>query len=285
MTKIAIVTDSTSDIPVEILKKLNISVVPLTVLFDKESYKADGIELSIKDFYMKLKNSKVLPKTIQPSPGDFIKTYKELFEKYDEIISIHISKKMSGTVDSAIIAKKEFKDKKIEIIDSELVHMPLGFLVMEAAYMAGKGFESKSIIERINLLKPQIKSLFVPKTLEYLQKGGRIGRAKSLIASLLEIKPILTINLGEVSPYKNTRRWNQAKDEIVSSMKIILPEPKNLIVSVGDLDLKEDGEEMAQKIKDKLNPSELIRVDFGAIVGAHLGPGIGITFYDRPILK
>ena len=91
MTKIAIVTDSTADIPADLLKKLDISIVPLTVLFDKESYKADGIDLPIKDFYIKLKNSKVLPKTIQPSPGDFIKTYKNLFEKYDEIISIHIS--------------------------------------------------------------------------------------------------------------------------------------------------------------------------------------------------
>ena len=285
MTKIAIVTDSTSDIPANLLKKLNINVVPLTVLFDNESYKADGIDLSIKDFYIKLKNSKVLPKTIQPSPGDFIKTYKKLFENHNEIISIHISKKMSGTIDSAIIAKKEFKDKRIEIIDSELVHMPLGFLVVEAAVMADKGYDVESIIERIQLLKQNMKSLFVPKTLEYLQKGGRIGRAKSLIASLLEIKPILTINMGEVSPYKNTRRWSQAKEEIVNSMKTILPQPGNLVVSVGDLDLKEDGEEMAQKIKDELNPVELIRVDFGVIVGAHLGPAIGITFYDRPLLK
>jgi len=151
--------------------------------------------------------------------------------------------------------------------------------------MADKGYDLKSIVERVNYLKPEMKSLFVPKTLEYLQKGGRIGRAKSLIASLLEIKPILTINLGEVSPYKNTRRWNQAKDEIISSMKSIIPEPKNLIVSVGDLDLKEDGEEMAQRIKKELHPSELIRVDFGIIVGAHLGPAIGITFYDSPPLS
>jgi len=285
LTKIAIVTDSTSDIPIDLIKKFNIHVVPLTVMFGQESFKADGIDLTIRDFYTKLKNSKVMPKTIQPSPGDFIKTYKKIFENYDEIVSIHISKKMSGTVDSAVIARKDFKEKNIEVIDSELVHLPLGFLVLEAANMADKGYDLKSIVERVNYLKPEMKSLFVPKTLEYLQKGGRIGRAKSLIASLLEIKPILTINLGEVSPYKNTRRWNQAKDEIISSMKSIIPEPKNLIVSVGDLDLKEDGEEMAQRIKKELHPSELIRVDFGIIVGAHLGPAIGITFYDSPPLS
>ncbi|MCL4415506.1 MAG: DegV family protein [Actinobacteria bacterium] len=282
MGRIAIVTDSTADIPKSILEKYSIKIVPLTVVFGDESYKADGVDLSIKDFYEKLKTSKTLPKTIQPSPGDFITVYKELLINYDAVISIHISKKMSGTVDSALIAKKEFQNKGIEVIDSQLVHMPLGFLVIEAAMMADRDASIEQILERINKLKPDIKSLFVPKTLEYLQKGGRIGRAKSLIASLLEIKPILTINYGEVSPYKNTRRWNQAKEEILASMKAILPSPENLIVSVGDLDLREDGEEMAERIKIAFNPKELIRVDFGIIVGAHLGPAIGITFYDRP---
>ncbi|MHB8279768.1 MAG: DegV family protein [Candidatus Humimicrobiaceae bacterium] len=281
MEKIAIVTDSTADIPKKLYEKYKITIVPLTVIFGEESYKADGVDLSIKDFYEKLKASKQLPKTVQPSPGDFIVIYKELLKNYDGIISIHISKKMSGTVDSALIAKKEFQDKKIEVVDSRLVHMPLGFLAIEAAMMAEKGASIEQILDRINMLKPNMKSLFVPKTLEYLQKGGRIGRAKSLIASLLEIKPILTINYGEVSPYKNTRRWNQAKEEILTSMKVILPSPENLIVSVGDLDLKEDGEEMAERIKAEFNPRELIRVDFGIIVGAHLGPAIGITFYDR----
>jgi len=281
LANIAIVTDSTADIPKKIYDMHKITIVPLTVVFGDESYKADGIDLPIDDFYKKLKVSKNLPKTIQPSPGDFIVVYRELLKNYDQIISIHISKKMSGTVDSALIARKEFPDKKIEIIDSQLVHMPLGFLAIEAAMMAKKGDSIEKIRDRINFLKPNMKSLFVPKTLEYLQKGGRIGRAKSLIASLLEIKPILTLNYGEVSPYKNTRRWNQAKDEIIASMKIILPSPENLIVSVGDLDLKEDGEEMAERIKSELNPAELIRVDFGIIVGAHLGPAIGISFYDR----
>lgn len=281
MEHIAIVTDSTADIPKTLCDKYKITVVPLTVVFGDESYKADGVDLPIKDFYEKLKTAKNLPKTIQPSPGDFILAYKKLFKKYDEIISIHISKKMSGTVDSALIAKKEFPDKKIEVVDSQLVHMPLGFLAIEASIMAKDGSSVEKIIDNINFFKMNMKSLFVPKTLAYLQKGGRIGRAKSLIASLLEIKPILTLNYGEVSPYKNTRRWKQAKDEIINSMKDMLPSYENLIVSVGDMDLKEDGEDMAERIKKEFNPLELVRVDFGLIVGSHLGPAIGITFYDR----
>lgn len=281
MEHIAIVTDSTADIPKTLCDKYKITVVPLTVVFGNESYKADGVDLPIKDFYEKLKTAKNLPKTIQPSPGDFILAYKKLFKKYDEIISIHISKKMSGTVDSALIAKKEFPDKKIEVVDSQLVHMPLGFLAIEASIMAKDGSSMEQIVDNINFLKINMKSLFVPKTLAYLQKGGRIGRAKSLIASLLEIKPILTLNYGEVSPYKNTRRWKQAKDEIINCMKDMLPSYENLIVSVGDMDLKEDGEDMAERIKKEFNPLELVRVDFGLIVGSHLGPAIGITFYDR----
>jgi DegV family protein with EDD domain len=284
LEKVAIVTDSTADIPYDICKKYDINVVPLTVIFGEESYKADGIDLSIKEFYEKLRVSKHLPKTIQPSPGDFIVKYKELLKNYDAIVSIHISKKMSGTADSALIAKKEFPDKNIEIYDSQLVHMPLGFLAIEAAKMSKLGFSTSQIIEKLNILQPNMQSLFVPKTLEYLQKGGRIGRAKSLIASLLEIKPILTLKYGEVSPYKNTRRWNQAKIEIIKSMHELLPNAEKMVISVGDLDLKEEGEEMAKKIQEEFNPHELIRVDFGPIVGAHLGQAIGITFYDRAIL-
>ena len=281
MGKIAIVTDSTADIPQDLIKKFNIVVVPLTVSFGEEFFKVDGIELTNEEFCKKLETSKELPKTIQPSPGDFVETYKKLFQNYDQIISIHISKKMSGTLDSAQIAKKEFPDKVIEVIDSELVHMPLGFIVLEAADMAIKDFDLDKILARIQFLKQNMHSLFIPRTLEYLQKGGRIGRAKSLVASLLEIKPILTLNLGEVSPYKNTRRWNQAKEEIINSMKNILPNPKNLTVSVGDLNLRQDGEEMFERIKKELNPKKILRVNFGPIVGAHLGPAIGITFYDR----
>ncbi len=282
MSSVAIVTDSTSDIPANLLQKYNIVSVPLSVIFDNESYKDDRVEMTVDQFYKKLKTSKNLPKTAQPSPGDFYETYQKLLKNYESIVSIHISKKMSGTFDSAEIAKKRLKGNNIFVIDSKLVHMPLGFLVIQAAKLANENKSTKEIVELVEELKTRINSLFIPNTLEFLKKGGRIGRAKSLIASLLEIKPILTLKYGEVSQFKTTRRWNQAKNELVKSMEEMAESPRNLIVSVADSNVKEEGDEMKDRIQKALNPKQILRVEFGCILGTHLGPGaLGITFFEE----
>jgi len=282
MSKIAIVTDSTSDIPKNMVKELDIKVIPLTVIFDKESFLDDGKELTTSEFYKKIRSSEKLPTTTVPSPKYFIETYTDILKESESIISIHISKKMSGTINSAEMIKKEMPGKDIEIIDSEYVHLPLGFLVLKAAQLAQEGKSKEEILKGIYDLKPKIKVLFVPSTLEYLKKGGRIGKAKGLIASLLEIKPILTIHDGEVSQFKTARRWNQAKTELIESMKTMVKNPQNLVVAVGDSDAKEDAEEMYERIKETFNPKRILRVDIGTIVGTHLGPGgLCVTFYEE----
>ena len=201
MSKIAIVTDSTADISRELIEKNNIRVIPLYVNFEDASYVDDGVSITNQQFYEKLRNVKVLPKTAQPTPNDFMQAYKDVLKDNDSIISIHISKKMSGTIDSAEMAKKELAGEDIVIIDSGLVHMPLGVVVLKAAEFAGKGKSKEEIIEAIDKLRQQMTILFIPRNLKYLIMGGRIGRARGLIASILEINPILTLHLGEVSQY------------------------------------------------------------------------------------
>jgi DegV family protein with EDD domain len=281
MSSTAVVTDSTSDIPKQWVDKYDITVVPLSVIFENESFKDDGMEITTDQFYKKIADSPTLPKSAQPSPGDFIETYSKLLNQYDNIISIHISRKMSGTIASAEMAKNQIGSPRIELIDSELVHMPLGFLVLKAAQLSKQGKEFSEIIEEVHALKGRIKALFIPRTLEYLQKGGRIGRAKSLIASLLEIKPVLTLKYGEVSQFKTTRRWNQAKNELISSMGNMVDNPNMMVVSVADSEAPEDGDEMKARIEKAFSPKQVIRVEFGCILGTHIGPGaIGITFYE-----
>jgi DegV family protein with EDD domain len=282
MSKIAIVTDSTSDMPKDIAKKFEITVVPLTVIFEKEVFLDDGKEITIDEFYKKIRSVKKLPTTTQPTPKDFIKVYSNILKEYDSIISIHISKKMSGTINSTELAKKELPGKDIEIIDTGYVHFPLGFIALKAGQLAQEGKSKQEILKNISDLQSKVKVLFIPSTLEYLKKGGRIGKAKGLIASILEIKPILTIHDGEVSQFKTTRRWNQAKSELIQSMINIVKNPHNLIVSIGDSDAKEDAAEMEERIKAEFHPKKIYRVDIGAVVGTHLGPGgIGITFYEE----
>jgi DegV family protein with EDD domain len=281
MASVAIVTDSTADIPEELCSKYEITVVPLSVIFEERAFVDNGIELTKKQFYSKLKESRKLPTTTQPTPADFKKVYCSLLKNHDCVISIHISKKMSGTSDSAEIAKKELCDDRIEIIDSELTTIALGLIVLEAARRAGGGASKEEITSLINDIRNRINTLFIPITLEYLQKGGRIGRAKGLIASLLEIKPILTLSFGEVSQFKTTRRWNQAKKELLNSMQDKIKNSSRLIVAIGDADLKEDGDELAKIVSEKYNPGFLMRSEIGCIVGTHLGPGIAIAFYEE----
>jgi len=281
MSKVAIITDSTSDIPEELAKELDIKIIPLSVIFGEESFLDDGKDITIKEFYKKIRSSEKLPTTTQPTPKNFIELYSDILKTSDSVISIHISKKMSGTINSAEMAKKEMPGSDIEIIDSECVHMPLGFLALKAAQLANEGKSKEEIIKEVHDLKLKIKVLIVPSTLEYLKKGGRIGKAKGLIASLLEIKPILTIHDGEISQFKTARRWNQAKTELINSMKTMVKNPENLIVSIGDSDAKDDAAEMYEKIKGAFNPKKIYRVDIGIVVGSHLGPGgLGITFYE-----
>jgi DegV family protein with EDD domain len=282
MSRVAIVSDSTCDLPAGYVEKYNINIVPLSIIFGNERYVDNGSDLTVSQFYEKLSNSSSLPTTAQPSPGDFLKIYKKLLENHESIISIHISRKMSGTVDSAKMAKKELAGSDITIIDSALVQMPLGFTVLKAAEIALENKNKDEIISSIEKFMGKLHSLFVPATLEYLQKGGRIGRARCLIASLLEIKPILTLNLGEVSQFKTTRRWKQAKKEIIKTMESTVKNGNRLIVSVCDSNVKDEGDSMAERIRDTFNPSEIIRGSVGCIVGTHLGPGaIAIAYYEK----
>ncbi|MCG9479315.1 MAG: DegV family protein [Actinomycetia bacterium] len=284
MSKIAIVTDSTSDIPIDLVKKYEITVVPLSVVFSsEETYVDNGEDITIKQFYEKLKTVKKLPTSAQPTPNDFLETYKNLLnEGYETIISIHISQKMSGTLASALAAKKQLPDQDIEVIDSYNVHMPCGIIAVKAAQMAQQDKSKEEIMDVIYDIRKKVRTLFVPKTLEYLQKGGRIGKAKGLVASLLEIKPILTIESGEISQFKTTRRWNQAKAELINSMGKMVSKPDKLVVIVSDSDNKEEGDMLEETIKKEFNPREIIRADIGVIVGAHVGPGtINATFYEE----
>src|SRR5665647_2108774 len=228
MSKVAIVTDSTADIPKDLVERYGIKVVPLYINFEDRSYLDDSVDITGKQFYEKLRSVKKQPATSQPTPQDFIKAYSELLKENGAIISIHISKKMSGTFNSAERARKELSEYDIEVIDSELVHIPLGILAIKAAELARDGKSKEEILDAINELKQKITLLFIPNTLKYLIMGGRIGRAKGLVASVLEIRPILTLHMGEVSQYKTTRRFSQAKNELINSMKSIVKDTDKL---------------------------------------------------------
>jgi len=288
-TNISIITDSTSDLPPKIYKDYdyNLTVVPLSVTFNDKTYLDNGIDITPEEFFEMMSSSADMPKASQPTPGNFMQVYKEKLSKGNEIISIHISRKLSGTLNSAELAanqiEKNSEKKQISIVDSELVHMPCGFLALRAAELAKKGLSRDEIIKEISIFREKIFSFFIPKSLDNLIKGGRINKIKGKLATMLEIKPILTLKDGEVALYKNTRKWELAKKEVLESMESYLKNfsGKNLdlIVAIGDVANKEDADEIEEKIRKRFSPKDVIRTNIGIVVGSHLGiGGLGITF-------
>ena len=282
MPKIAIVTDSTSDLPEELLKKYDISVIPLTVHFGHKEFIDNGKDLPLEDFYIRLKESDVFPTTSQPSPGDFIELYKKLLKTHDSIISIHISNKLSATMGSALLAKKDFPGKDITIIDTLAAHAPLGLIVLKASQMNSEDISKDEIVAKVNQMINKVKAFILPKTLENLKRGGRIGKARGLLASLLDIKPILTLTPdGHIGIFKTARRWREAKRIAVESIGDFITGNKDLIVSLSDANATADVEEVEAEIRALYNPKEIMKVKIGIVVGTHVGTGIGITFYEE----
>ncbi len=203
-------------------------------------------------------------------------------EKYDSIISIYISEKMSGTIASASSAKASLPDLDITIIDSKVTSIQLGYVVMEAAKAAKEGKTKDEVINIVNNMLKKIKILFLPKTLEYLKKGGRIGTAKSLLAVVLKIQPILTVKEGEVAPYKNVRHWNRAKQELINIYKNVFNVKKGGAVIIGHSDNIEDAKDIEIKAKDAFKPKEIYTWLIGCAIGTHLGPGAVALCYLEP---
>lgn len=200
LPEIAIVTDSTSDLTEEFIGDLNISIIPLKIKLGDNYYK-EGVELNRKEFWKRILNDRILPKTSQPSPAEFKALYEKLFKQgYKKIISIHISSKLSGTQQAARVAKGMIdKGDNITIVDSKQVTMALGYQALEAAKMAKKNATVEEILSRIYQIQDKIRLYFVVNELEYLEKGGRIGRASSVIGGFLKVKPIIKMDDGELA--------------------------------------------------------------------------------------
>ena len=204
MSRIALVTDSTASLPPELAEQLNIHVIPAQVIFAGQTYR-DGIDLTSAEIYEKLRAAPELPTTSQPSAGDFAKLYRSLSEEADAIISIHVSEHLSGTLASANTAKSTLDGVRIEIIDSRSVSLGLGLIVMAAARAISAGKSVEEIVMLVKDIIPKMNIVFVPETLKYLAKGGRIGKAQGFLGSMLSVKPILTVKDGEMAPLTRVR--------------------------------------------------------------------------------
>ncbi|MQG09187.1 MAG: DegV family protein [SAR202 cluster bacterium] len=271
--KIAVVTDSTSDIPANIATKNKISVVPLNLHVENKTY-LDNIDISADELYEMLPSSSVAPTTSAPSAGTFIEVYENLLKSYDQIISIHISSKLSLTHGSAVNAAKEINKKKklVEVINSETASMALGLTSIIVAETIKKNNISLDEAKELSKnLSERSTFLGMVPTLKYLVRGGRIGKAKGFVGSLLKFKPILTMQDGEAHPLVRVRSIEKGINKLKELAQENSPLEK---ISVLYTTEKDKAEEIAEDIKTFDKKIDPIIAQLGPVIGAHLGPSV-----------
>jgi DegV family protein with EDD domain len=269
---IKIVTDSTSDVPPELAAELGITTVPLYVQFGGKSYR-DRIDITEDEFYTRLQTDPVHPTTAQPSPQDFATAYDKIAAGADGILSIHISEKMSGTMSSARQGAKMMKHPiPVEVVDSKFTSMPQGLIVVAAARLAKTGQDLQSLAAAARGLVDDIHLLVLFDTLKYIARGGRIGRAKALLGSILNVKPLLSIKDGEFVPVGQVRSRAKGIERLFELAKEAGHNIAELAVIHSTT--PDEAETLAKRIGEFLSPEAIHIARFGPVLGVHGGPGV-----------
>ena len=268
---IAVVTDSTSDLPVDIAKQHGITIVPLNVHIEDETF-LDGGTISADEMYRRLPDQKVIPTTSAPSVGSFIEAYEKLSESHDEIISIHLSSKLSLTHNSAVQAASELNEKgaKIEVIDTEQASMALGWIAVQAAEKIASGGSLDEAVALAKSASTRASFTGMVDTLEYLVRGGRIGKAQGFVGSLLRIRPILTLTEGVAHPAGRARNRTKGITRLKEMVAEASPLDKLAILYTTD---KNDAEEIANSVAEYSKNGKPVVAQLGPVVGNYLGPG------------
>jgi len=276
----AIVLDSTADFPEARERHTNMRVVPLYVRFGEESYR-DYVELDPHDFYARLRTATELPTTSQPTPQDFLGAYEEL-AGYERIYSLHISSRLSGTFASATLAAGELEGDRVRLVDSETVSVGLSGLALGIQRLLEHGTTDEEIAALAERYRQEAGLLFTVDTLEFLVKGGRIGRARALAGSLLNVKPILTIADGEVVPLTRVRGRAKALAEFRRRFEEATTGDGDLHVAIAHSEADEAVEQLRALVTEARPEAQIELVTtLGAVVGTHAGPGtIGFFWFQ-----
>jgi len=272
---VRIVTDSTADLTPEQQRAAGITVVPLNVHFGDEVFR-DHVDLSTDEFFRRLKASPQLPRTSQPSVGAFEEAYRSLRQGGDEIVSVHLSSKVSGTYNSALMAAQSVGEGKIDVVDSLSTSMALGFMALEGAKLARAGRDRQAVADCLLGLVPKARVICVVDTLTYLERGGRIGKARALLGSLLNVKPILQLKDGEVVPLGRARGRPQALNRLV---ELLERDGKVRQLAIMHGAAQTDAEQLRERVASSYPGVDIQLTEIGAVLGTHTGPGvIGFTY-------
>ncbi len=270
--KIGILTDSTADLPQALVKEYGIEVIPLQVSIDDQQY-TDGVDLTPDEFFEKIRRGEHRVSTSQPAPGAFIECYHRMLERFDTVLAIHMTGKLSGTVRAAELAGEMFPDGKIRVIDSKSTSMGLGGLVLEAARAVQRGMNMEQIIAMVQHLRERVHFLVTLDTLEFVRRGGRVSRLQSLFSSVLKIKVLLKLIHGDVEAVAKVRTRRESIAILFEKFKEQLAEETRAVISIMHTAAEEEALKLKSLIQETFQNAEIIVNQAGPTLGIHVGPG------------
>ena len=281
MSKVAIVTDSTAGFPENATDGLPIHSVPLQVIWGDSTYQ-DGIDIQPSEFYQKLDTASIMPSTSQPSPAVFQKIYSQLHEEGYHILSIHISSELSGTVSSAHQAREMLPEAQIEVFDSGATTLAMGIPVLLTAQAARDGADLAECTQIIKKTQSQSDVYFAVSTLEFLHRGGRIGGAAAFLGTMLNLKPILTLNEKRIAAVERVRSMNKAISRLITLIEQPTEGRSKVHIGVAHANAPEEANKLMMRIQDqfKFAPDCLSLIgELSPVIGTHTGPGtIALTY-------
>jgi DegV family protein with EDD domain len=279
MSQVKIVTDSTADLPPDVARDLDIAVIPLTVHFGKETLR-DGIDIDSQRFFKRLRAVKVAPTTAAPPPRAFEEAYGQFVREHDAILSIHLSSKLSQTVSTAEKGALPFLGrKKIAVVDSLSASRGLGYLAIAAAEAARAGASLDDLIKLMRTLIPHVYLVFFVETPEYLHRGGRLGKAQAMLGSMLNIKPLLALEDGEIVPLEKVRTRQRAIEKLCEfTLEFARVRKMTILHSENTSDVKE----LTERIREHLPSVPIEIAAYGPVLASHVGPdALGIVIFEE----
>ncbi len=284
---VQIVTDSTCNLPPALIAQYRIPQVPILVVFGKDTYR-EGVDITPREFYDRVERTGFIPTTSQPSAGAFAETYQEVARKAEkehgpghcQILSIHLTGRLSGVLASAYAATQLVPDLDVALFDTLSVSLGSGFCVLEAARMAAEGATRDQIVERLSQVRDRLNIFLTPATLKYLQMSGRIGRLQGALAALLSVKPIIRCHEGLLDAFEKVRTRRGSLDRLLALTAEACGSTDQVDMGVIHADAPEEAQDLADRIRPAFNCRNLIVETLSLALGVHGGPGmIGIVSY------
>jgi len=284
MARIAIVTDSVACVSDEMVKKYDIRVAAVQIIWDRMKYR-DGVDIKTSEFYKRLRTSKTLPTTSSGIPGEYTRIFEDLkTEKVDGIVAVVLTSALGASYNSAMTVRDTISDVPIEVIDTKTAMMAQGFAVLAAARAAAAGESMADVAQAARETASKTNIFWAMDTLEYLRRGGRVSLPQAVLASWLQVKPItgININTGKVEPLARVRTKAKVMDKLIEMMDERVNRTGPLHVAVVHGDATDEAEKLEKIVAAKYNPVELMRSEITPVIGTHTGPGtLGLAFYNE----